>query len=114
MLVGSAVRRVAIVGGVRIPFARSYTVYATASNQDMLTATLRALVERYGLQSVLAGGRSPRELETERAIQSLTSQRDALVQQMKDVLDGSANGHREQLVREGRNLLEAAQALAGL
>jgi hypothetical protein len=53
-------------------------------------------------------------LETERAIQSLTSQRDALVQQMKDVLDGSANGHREQLVREGRNLLEAAQALAGL
>jgi hypothetical protein len=56
----------------------------------------------------------PTYLETERAIQSLTLQRDALVQQMKDVLDGSANGHREQLVREGRNLLEAAQALAGL
>jgi len=47
MLVGSAVRRVAIVGGVRIPFARSMGAYAAASNQEMLTATLAALVERY-------------------------------------------------------------------
>ena len=47
MLVGPAVRRVAIVGGVRIPFARSYTVYATASNQDMLTAAFRGVVERF-------------------------------------------------------------------
>jgi len=53
-------------------------------------------------------------LNTERAIQSLASQRDALVQQMKDVLDGSANGHREQLVRQGLDLLAAAQALAGI
>jgi hypothetical protein len=52
-------------------------------------------------------------LSTEQAIQSLASQRDALVQQMKDVLDGSAKGHREQLVREGRSLLEAAKVLAG-
>ena len=51
-------------------------------------------------------------LNTERAIQRLASQRDALVQQMKDVLDGSAKGHREQLVRDGLNLLEAAQVLA--
>jgi acetyl-CoA C-acetyltransferase len=55
MLVGSAVRRVAIVGGVRIPFARSYTAYATASNQDMLTAAFRALVERYRLQGARLG-----------------------------------------------------------
>ena len=33
-------RRVAVVGGNRIPFARSNTVYATASNQDMLTSAL--------------------------------------------------------------------------
>lgn len=49
MLVGSSVRRVAIVGGLRIPFARSMGAYADASNQEMLTATLKALVERYGL-----------------------------------------------------------------
>jgi len=55
MLVGSAVRRVAIVGGVRIPFARSYTAYTTASNQDMLTAAFRALVERYRLQGERLG-----------------------------------------------------------
>lgn len=35
-------RRVAIVGGNRIPFARSNTVYATASNQEMLTSALKA------------------------------------------------------------------------
>jgi hypothetical protein len=47
-------------------------------------------------------------------IQQLTAQRDALVQQMKDVLDGSANGHREQLIQQGLSLLEAARALAGI
>ena len=55
MLVGSAVKRVAIVGGVRIPFARSYTAYATASNQDMLTAAFRAVVERFKLQGERLG-----------------------------------------------------------
>ncbi len=53
-------------------------------------------------------------VSTERQIQQLTSQRDALVQQMKDVLDGSANGHREQLIQQGSNLLKAAKDLAGL
>lgn len=43
-------RRVAIVAGARVPFARSDGPYATASNQDMLTAALDALVERNGLQ----------------------------------------------------------------
>ena len=55
MLVGSAVRRVAIVGGVRIPFARSYSAYAKASNQDMLTAALRAIVDRFHLQGQRLG-----------------------------------------------------------
>ncbi len=55
MLVGSAVRRVAIIGGVRIPFARSYTAYAKASNQDMLTAAFRAVVERFKLQGERLG-----------------------------------------------------------
>jgi hypothetical protein len=47
-------------------------------------------------------------------IQQLTSQRDALVQQMKNALDGSSNGHVEQLIREGLNLLGAARELACL
>jgi acetyl-CoA C-acetyltransferase len=55
MLVGPAARRVAIVGGARIPFARSYTVYATTSNQEMLTAALRAVVERFKLQGERLG-----------------------------------------------------------
>jgi acetyl-CoA C-acetyltransferase len=55
MLVGPAVRRVAIVGGLRIPFARAYSAYASASNQDMLTAVLRALVERFRLQGERLG-----------------------------------------------------------
>jgi acetyl-CoA C-acetyltransferase len=55
MIVGSAVRRVAIVGGVRIPFARSMGAYAEASNQDMLTATLKALVDRYALRGETLG-----------------------------------------------------------
>jgi acetyl-CoA C-acetyltransferase len=55
MLVGSAVRRVAIVGGIRIPFARSYTAYAKATNQDMLTAAFRAVVDRFKLQGQRLG-----------------------------------------------------------
>ncbi|MGO9513066.1 MAG: acetyl-CoA C-acetyltransferase [Steroidobacteraceae bacterium] len=50
MLVGAAPRRVAIVGGVRIPFARGNGAYAQVGNQEMLTATLRGVVDRYGLQ----------------------------------------------------------------
>jgi acetyl-CoA C-acetyltransferase len=43
------VRKVAIIGGNRIPFARSNGPYAKASNQAMLTAALDGLVSRYGL-----------------------------------------------------------------
>ncbi len=49
MLVGSNARRVAIVGGIRIPFARGNGAYAEVGNQEMLTAALRGVVERYGL-----------------------------------------------------------------
>ncbi|HUN25596.1 MAG TPA: acetyl-CoA C-acetyltransferase [Steroidobacteraceae bacterium] len=55
MLVGSEVRRVAIVGGVRLPFARAYGAYAGVGNQEMLTENLRALVERFALQGVRLG-----------------------------------------------------------
>ncbi|MGY1704046.1 acetyl-CoA C-acetyltransferase [Geodermatophilus sp. SYSU D00697] len=48
-------RKAAIVGGNRIPFARSNSAYAQASNQDMLTATLDGLVARLGLQDVRLG-----------------------------------------------------------
>ena len=48
-------RRAAIVGGNRIPFARSNSTYAQASNQDMLTATLDGLVARFGLQGKQLG-----------------------------------------------------------
>jgi acetyl-CoA C-acetyltransferase len=51
----STVRRVAIVGGNRIPFARSNGRYATASNQDMLTAALGGLVSRFGLTGETIG-----------------------------------------------------------
>ena len=50
MLVGSSPRRVAIVGGVRIPFVRSNGAYAHVGNQEMLTASLGAVVDRYGLK----------------------------------------------------------------
>ena len=42
-------RRVAVLGGNRLPFARSDTAYADASNQDMFTAALTGLVERFDL-----------------------------------------------------------------
>jgi acetyl-CoA C-acetyltransferase len=42
-------RRVAVLGGNRIPFARSDRAYAEASNQDMFTAALGGLVDRFGL-----------------------------------------------------------------
>jgi len=53
-------RRVAVLGGNRIPFARSDGAYAEASNQDMFTAALGGLVDRFGLAGqqlgVVAGG----------------------------------------------------------
>jgi acetyl-CoA C-acetyltransferase len=48
-------RRVAIVAGNRIPFARSNGAYAHASNQQMLTAALDGLVARTGLRGEPVG-----------------------------------------------------------
>jgi acetyl-CoA C-acetyltransferase len=48
-------RQAVVVGGNRIPFARSNGPYAHASNQDMLTATLDGLVARFGLQGERLG-----------------------------------------------------------
>ena len=51
----STIRRVAIIGGNRIPFARSNTVYSHVSNQDMLTATFQGLVDRFNLHGERLG-----------------------------------------------------------
>jgi acetyl-CoA C-acetyltransferase len=50
MLVGASTRRVAIIGGVRIPSVRGNGAYAQVGNQEMLTAALQGVVERFGLQ----------------------------------------------------------------
>jgi acetyl-CoA C-acetyltransferase len=49
------VRRVAIIGGNRLPFARSNTAYSKVSNQELLTSSLRGLVDRFGLQGQRMG-----------------------------------------------------------
>ncbi|MCB4207490.1 acetyl-CoA C-acetyltransferase [Arthrobacter sp. UM1] len=48
-------RKAVVVGGNRIPFARSNGAYAHASNQDMLTAAIDGLVARFGLQGERIG-----------------------------------------------------------
>lgn len=55
MLRTSSVRKVAIIGYNRIPFARQNTAYAKASNQDMLVAALNGLIVRYNLKGELLG-----------------------------------------------------------
>jgi acetyl-CoA C-acetyltransferase len=44
-----SLRRVAIVGGSRIPFCRSNTIYADKSNLDMLSAVIDGIVQRFDL-----------------------------------------------------------------
>jgi acetyl-CoA C-acetyltransferase len=51
----SARQRVAVLGGNRIPFARSNTAYADASNQEMFIAALDGLVARFGLEGERVG-----------------------------------------------------------
>jgi acetyl-CoA C-acetyltransferase len=43
-------RRVAVIGGMRIPFCRSNTFYADLSNLELMTGALNALVDRYNLK----------------------------------------------------------------
>ena len=47
--------RVAVIGGLRIPFCRANSIYTDASNQDMMTATLAALIEKYDLKGQTLG-----------------------------------------------------------
>ncbi|HUA04797.1 MAG TPA: acetyl-CoA C-acetyltransferase [Solirubrobacteraceae bacterium] len=51
----ASTRRVAVLGGTRIPFARQNGPYARASNQDMLTATLEALISKFSLEDEVLG-----------------------------------------------------------
>jgi acetyl-CoA C-acetyltransferase len=51
----SSARRVAVLGGIRIPFARQNGPYARASNQDMMTATLEALISNFELEGEALG-----------------------------------------------------------
>jgi acetyl-CoA C-acetyltransferase len=55
MLVGSEVRRVAIVGGARIPFARAHGAYSNVGNQEMLTAAFKGVVDKFGLKGARLG-----------------------------------------------------------
>jgi len=48
-------RRVAVVGGSRIPFVRAHSVYRDASNQDMMAAALNGLVNKYDLKGQTLG-----------------------------------------------------------
>ncbi len=51
----ASTRRVAVLGGTRIPFARQNGPYARASNQDMLTATLDALIGKFSIEDEILG-----------------------------------------------------------
>jgi acetyl-CoA C-acetyltransferase len=48
-------RKVAIVAGKRIPFARSFTKYMGVSNQELMTSALKALVSSTGLEGKVIG-----------------------------------------------------------
>jgi len=45
-----SIKRIAVIGGSRIPFCRSQTLYADETNKDMLTHAIQGLVDRYGLE----------------------------------------------------------------
>lgn len=45
-------KRIAVIGGSRIPFCRSNSVYSDKTNMDMLSASIQGLVDRYGLDGV--------------------------------------------------------------
>ena len=47
--------RVAVVGGARIPFCRSHSIYRGLSNQDLMTAALNGLVNKLDLKGQTLG-----------------------------------------------------------
>lgn len=48
-------RRIAVIGYNRIPFARQNTNYTNATNQDMMVAALNGLISKYKLEGELLG-----------------------------------------------------------
>ena len=44
-------KRVAVIGGLRIPFCRANTGYKDSTNQEMMTAVLQAIVKKFNLQN---------------------------------------------------------------
>jgi acetyl-CoA C-acetyltransferase len=48
-------RKVAVLGGKRIPFARSFTNYMGVSDQDLMLPAIRALVDQFGLKDQTLG-----------------------------------------------------------
>jgi acetyl-CoA C-acetyltransferase len=55
MLHDGRARRVAVIGGARIPFVRSHSVYRDCTNRDLLSATLSALVHKFALEGETLG-----------------------------------------------------------
>lgn len=51
-MIDTSMRRVAVLGGSRIPFCRSHTGYAELSNLDMMIAALGGLIDRFALHGV--------------------------------------------------------------
>jgi len=60
-------RKAVVVGGNRIPFARTGGAYTKSSNQDMLTAALDGLIARFGLQDERIGEVAPAPCSSTRA-----------------------------------------------
>jgi acetyl-CoA C-acetyltransferase len=46
------IRRIAVIGGSRIPFCRSNTIYADKSNMDMLSSAIQGVVDRFSLDGL--------------------------------------------------------------
>jgi len=55
MLNEAKAKKVGVIGGSRIPFCRANTAYRNSTNQKMMTASLKAIVERYNLQDKVLG-----------------------------------------------------------
>ena len=51
-----SLKKVAIIGGARIPFCRSMTKYSNFGNKEMMTAALKELVKKYNLNGKTLGG----------------------------------------------------------
>ncbi len=55
MLHDGRANRVAIIGGSRIPFCRSHSIYRDCSNQDLMTAALEGVVNKFDLRGQMLG-----------------------------------------------------------